>query len=388
MEASRDDSPAPHDHRAHRRVRAGQAEPAPGFAQRGAHESFVVHASGLSLAVGSLNPELRAVSLRFREKQSLYHSLGQLLRSGVTFPAALQQLAPSSRGSLRRLLGQLNRSIESGSTVAEAFAAQRPGVSEMEAGIVAAVERAGRLDRGLMQLATYFGALEAARSTALKRAAYPIFVLHFGILALGVKTLVTQGVGPYVREVGSLLLLVYGIALVIALAVPLLSDAGATSRVMDALLRSIPLIGSIRRNFAVFRFCSTYEMQLGAGVNVMDSLKAAGRASRSGLIATTVARALPEVVKGDQVGPLLSRGSAFPESMLRDLTVAEQTGRLDEELDRLAEEHQRAALSSLDLLAEWVPRLIYLGVVAYVGFRIVSFYAGYMKTIEDLTKDL
>ncbi len=328
------------------------------------------------------------MSLRFREKQSLYHSLGQLLGSGVTFPAALQRLAPSSRGDLRRLLAQLNRSIESGSTVAEAFAAQRPGISEMEAGIVAAVERAGRLDRGLTQLAAYFGALDAARSSAVKRAAYPIFVLHFGILALGVKTLVTDGVGPYVREVGSLLLLVYGIALVIALAVPLLSDVGATSRAVDSLLRCIPLIGTIRRNFSVSRFCSTYEMQLGAGVNVMDALKAAGRASRSGLIAASVARALPEVVKGEQVGPLLSRGSAFPETMLRDLTVAEQTGRLEEELDRLTEEHRRAALSALDLLAEWVPRLIYLAVVAYVGYRIVSFYAGYMQTIEDLTKSI
>jgi type IV pilus assembly protein PilC len=333
-----------------------------------------------------LNPELRRVSLRFREKQSLYHSLGQLVRSGVTFPAALQKLAPSSRGSLRRLLGQLNRSIESGSTVAEAFAAQRPSISEMEAGIVAAVERAGRLDRGLSQLAAYFGALDAARSSALKKAAYPIFVLHFGILALGVKTLITGGLGAYVREVGALFLLVYGIALVIALAVPLLSDLGATSRAVDSLLRCVPLIGAIRRNFAVSRFCSTYEMQLGAGVNVMDSLKAAGRASRSGLIATTVARALPEVVKGSQVGPQLSLGSAFPEAMLRDLTVAEQTGRLDEELDRLAEEHRRAALSTLDLLAEWGPRLIYLAVVVYIGFRIVDFYAGYMRTIEDLTK--
>ena len=328
------------------------------------------------------------MSLRFREKQSLYHSLGQLLRSGVTFPAALEKLAPSSRGPLRRLLAQMNRAIGKGSTVAEAFAAQRPTISDMEAGIVAAVEHAGRLDRGLTQLAAYFGALEAARANAWKKAAYPIFVLHFGILALGVKTLVTDGVGPFVREVGSLLLLVYGVALVVALAVPLLADTGATSKAIDSLLRCLPLIGTLRKNFAVSRFCSTYEMQLGAGVNVLDSLKAAGRASRSGMIAAAVTRALPEVVKGGQVGALLSRGNAFPEAMLRDLTVAEQTGRLDEELDRLAEEHRRAALATLDVLAEWVPRLIYLGVLAYLGFRIVSFYAGYMQTIEDLTKDL
>ncbi len=324
------------------------------------------------------------MSLRFREKQSLYHSLAQLIRSGVTFPAALQKLAPSSRGRLRAILRQLNHSVEGGSTVAEAFAAQRPAVSEMEAGIVAAVERAGRLDRGLEQLAAYFGAMEIARAGAWKRAAYPIFMLHFGILVMGVKTLVTDGLVPFLREIVPLFEIVYGVAIVIALIVPALSNAAARSAVLDSLLRCVPLVGSIRRNFAVSRFCSTYEMQLGAGVNVMDGLQAAGRASRSGLIAAVVARAVPEVLAGSQVGPLLAHGSAFPETMLRDFTVGEQTGRLDEELDRLAEDHRRLGLAKLDTLAEWLPRLLYLAVAAYLGFRIVGFYSDYLKQVEEI----
>ncbi len=331
-----------------------------------------------------MNPELWRVSLRLREKQSLYHSLGQLVRSGVTFPAALQKLAPTSRGRLRSLLVRLNRSIEGGSTVAEAFAAQRPVVTEMEAGIVAAVERAGRLDRGLTQLAEYFGALEAARTSAWKKATYPIFVLHFGILTMGVSTLVSAGLPAYLRETGSLLLLVYAVAMLLAIAVPVLSEAGARSALLDSLLRWVPMIGAIRRNFAISRFCSTYEMQLGAGVNVMDSLKAAGRASRSGLVAQTVARAIPDVLRGEQVGALLARGNAFPETMLRDFSVGEQTGRLDEELARLTDEHRKIALSKLDSLAEWLPRLLYLGVVGYLGYRIVGFYAGYLHQVEEI----
>ena len=324
------------------------------------------------------------MSLRLRDKQSLYHSLGQLLRSGVTFPAALQKLAPTARGRLRALLRALNSAVERGSTIAEAFAAQRPAVSEMEASIVAAVERAGRLDRGLTQLAEYFGALDAARRGIWKKLAYPIFILHFGVLSLGIGTLISQGLGAYVHEVGSLLLLVYAVALLVAIAVPMLSEAGARSAGLDAVLRAIPQIGAIRQNFAVARFCSTYEMQLGAGVNVMDSLKAAGRASRSGLIAGTVAAAVPEVLKGGEVGPLLARGSAFPEEMLRSFSVGEQTGRIDEELDRLSAEHRAVALAKLDSLAEWLPRLLYLVVAAYIGYRIVSFYAGYLKQVEEI----
>ena len=195
--------------------------------------------------------------LRFREKQNLYHSLGTLLRSGATFPSALQSLSRTSRGSLRQLLTQLNSAVAGGLTVGEAFAAQRPAVSELEAGIVSAVERAGRLDRGLAQLAEYFGALDAARAGVIRKIAYPVFVLHFGILVLGVPTLMASGLGAYVRETGFILALIYGVAIVIGLAVPLLRDLGSISAGVDALLRVIPLIGGIRRDFAVARFCAT-----------------------------------------------------------------------------------------------------------------------------------
>jgi type II secretory pathway component PulF len=335
-----------------------------------------------------LNPELRRVSLRFREKQTFYHSLGELLRSGVTFPAALKTLTPTARGGLRQLLERLNHAVENGSTVAEAFAAQRPAVTEMEISIVEAVERAGRLDRGLAQLSAYFGALDVARTNVVKNVAYPIFVLHFGIFALGVQTLVTDGVGPYLRGVAGVLVIVYAAAALLFLVVRMLTALGAHHAAIDGLLRWVPLVGSIRRNFAVARFCATYEMQLGAGVNVMEGLAAAGRASRSGLIAAAVARTIPEVLKGGQVGPLLSAQPGFPAEMMRDFTVGEQTGRLDVELDRLAEEHRRAAMLKLEVFAEWSPRLISLGIFAYIGFRIIVWYGGYLKQVQDISDQI
>jgi type II secretory pathway component PulF len=328
------------------------------------------------------------VSLRFSEKQSFYHSLGQLLRSGVTFPAALKTLTPTARGSLRGLLKKLNHAVENGSSIGEAFAAQKPAISEMEIAIVSAVERAGKLDRGLAQLSAYFEGLAKARTDAMKRVAYPIFILHFGILVFPISLLMTQGVEAYLVAVVAKLAILWGAILALSLVVPAISELGAKSAFVDGLLRWVPLVSSIRRNFAVSRFCSTYEMQMGAGVNVMEGLEAAGRASRSGLIAANIARALPEVVKGNQVGPLLGRGNAFPPAMIRDFTVGEQTGRLDEELNRLTESYRTSALHTLEIAAEWVPRLIYLAAAAYVGVKIVLFYKGQYQQIDDLMKQM
>jgi type IV pilus assembly protein PilC len=326
------------------------------------------------------------VSLSLREKQSLYHSLGQLLRSGVPLPGALKSLAQTSSGGQRRLIRRLNEAINAGKTMGEAVAAQRPEVSELEVGIISACEKSGRLEYGMTQLAGYHGAFATAREGILKKCAYPAFVLHFGILLFDAKTLLVDGQpGLYLQQVLGKLALIYGIVLIFFLLVPLLRDAGSKSAMLDWLLRFFPMIGKIRRAFATSRFCATYGMQLDAGINVIDALEAAQRASLSGLVRSAVRRAIPEVRSGgSQVGPLLAASGAFPEPMTRAVCVGEQTGELDQELTRMAAEYQSEALARLETAAEWVPRLLYMGIMLYVGYQIIVMYKGYIADVGKI----
>jgi len=52
--------------------------------------------------------------------------------------------------------------------------------------------------------------------------------------------------------------------------------------------------------------------------------------------------------------------------------VGDHSGRLDEETQRAAEALQTKAIAQLDALAEWMPRILYVGVALYVGWRIIS----------------
>jgi type II secretory pathway component PulF len=342
---------------------------------------------GIRLAHTRRNPELRAVSLRLREKQSLYHSLGQLLRPGIPLPGALANLAQTSSGAQRRLIRHLNEAINGGKTFGEAMATQRPEVSELEIGIVSACEKSGRLEHGMTQLANYFGALATARESVLKKCAYPAFVLHFGIFILALPRLVTRAIAgnltsgdltAYLRETFGVLVLIYGIGLVIALLVPILRDAGAKSAALDALLRTVPLMGKVRRAFATSRFCATYGMQLEAGINVIDALQAAQRATRSGLVRAAAERAIPELRTGAQVGSLLASSGAFPEPMIRAFCVGEQTGELGRELERMAADYLVEAQARLESATEWLSRFFYIAIMMYVGYTIVMAYKNYL----------
>ena len=329
------------------------------------------------------------MSLRLREKQSLYHSLGQLLRSGVPLPGALASLAQTSSGSQRRLLQRVTEAIQHGQSIGDALAHERSSIGDLEIGVVVAGERAGRLDACAAHLADYFGALAAARESLWRKCAYPIFVLHFGVFMLALpKLFFGGGLSAYLRATLGFFALVYGILLCIALLVPLLRDGGAKSAALDSLLRRLPLIGKVRRAFATARFCATYGMQLDAGINVLDALQAAQRASRSGLVRRTIERALPEVRQGRQVGPLLAVSGAFPEPMMRAFSVGEQTGELDAELARMASQYQAEGVTRLETAAEVTARGLYLAILLYIGYVLVSGYKAYLEKALSIGDNL
>jgi type II secretory pathway component PulF len=333
-----------------------------------------------------LNPELPAVSLSLREKQTLYYSLAALVRSGVPFPTALDKLILTTHRGTRRFLESTRRLLGEGRTVGDALAAQSATVSPLEIAILSAVERSGHLDRGFSELSQYFGALHAARQSIIRQCIYPFFLLHLAIFALNLLTYFTRGPQYYWRAVGTALFFFYGAGIIVALAIPLLRDFGAGNASFDRLLNIFPLVGTIRRSFALSRFCTVFGLQLDAGVNVIDSVHNAGQSSRSGLVRSAVDSALPVIRGGSPVGPLLASSGAFPTDLAQAVIVGEETGSLDEELRRLSAEFRQKAMTALDILAEWLPKIIYFGTVIYIGWGIISFYLSYFAQLKAMTE--
>jgi type II secretory pathway component PulF len=57
---------------------------------------------------------------------------------------------------------------------------------------------------------------------------------------------------------------------------------------------------------------------------------------------------------------------------MQSLIVGEETGRLDEELKRMAADLRQEALGTLETLADWLPKLLYVGIVLYLAWKIVG----------------
>jgi type II secretory pathway component PulF len=326
--------------------------------------------------------------MNYSEKARMFRDLAQLIRSGVPFPKAINTLARHARGSQASVLHGISRRIEAGDRVAEAIEAQSGRLDTLEIGIIAAADSSGTLDKGLTLCAEYYESLAIARRDIRTRLAYPLFILHFAALtgalplAFGEKGDVGVAIRAALFGIGFIWLL---IGIIIA-ASKMLVAAARGSSFFDSILRNLPVIGTLRRAFAMSRFCAAYNMQLDAGINVYSSLDASARASGSAVVSDAAVKAARVVSDGASVADGIAPTGAFPEPVVRAFLIGEQTGRLDQELARLAAEYRESALRRLATITEWFPRIVYIGIALYIGWTIIRGYLGYFQMLNDVIK--
>jgi type II secretory pathway component PulF len=98
-----------------------------------------------------------------------------------------------------------------------------------------------------------------------------------------------------------------------------------------------PIVGPLVAQFAMARFCRMLGTLLGAGVPLVQGLNVARKSIGNQILVDAVGQAIERVQEGGQLGQSLAdcRG-LFPSSVLEMVAVAEESGRLDAELVRIA----------------------------------------------------
>jgi type II secretory pathway component PulF len=139
-------------------------------------------------------------------------------------------------------------------------------------------------------------------------------------------------------------------------------------RKLEKTLLATPMLGVVLARFALVRFCRMLGTLLGAGVPLVSALQVARQAVGNQTLADTVTHAIDEVRRGAPLAHSLGQGSRlFPPTVVEMVAVAEESGRLHEELERLANTYESELdrrLRTLVSLAE--PALLFI-MAAIVG---------------------
>ncbi|HLX71234.1 MAG TPA: type II secretion system F family protein, partial [Verrucomicrobiae bacterium] len=108
-------------------------------------------------------------------------------------------------------------------------------------------------------------------------------------------------------------------------------------RTWESFLLRAPIIGPLTAQFAMARFCRMLGTLLGAGVPLIQGLNVARKSIGNQILVDTVTNSIEGVQQGGRLGQSLAQcKELFPGSVLEMISIAEESGRLDAELVRIA----------------------------------------------------
>ena len=328
---------------------------------------------------------------QFNKRAEFYHQLAQLTAAGVGMVPALEQIKRNPPASaFREPLQRCLSALAEGRSIADSL---RLGdwLPDFDIVLIEAGERSGRLDACLRQLADYYAERARIAKLVISQLIYPAFLIHFAAFIFLV-------VIPFASPFGSshfsdspvwllarAALFLSPIYLATALVIyASQSQHGENWRsLLEKLLRPVPLLGSGRHALAVSRLALALEALISAGVSIVEAWEIAAAASSSPALRRAVATWKPQLAAGRTPAELVHASPLFPEAFANLYHSGEISGKLDETLRRLHVFYQEEGTHKIQLVAQWVPRLIYFIIVLCIAYFVLQFYTGYFGQINQ-----
>lgn len=338
--------------------------------------------------------------------EAFTRELANLLAAGLPLSKALHLLRrEASHAGTKNVWNAIHDDVVGGDSLADALNKWPKAFSSVYVAMVSAGEAGGFLPVVLQQIAD-FRTREADLKGKVKAAmVYPIVLAIFaaGVLTFLLIYFIPQFEGifkdfgaelpaltKFVVSLSNLLtqygLIVLGVvvAIVVFVKQALTSDKGR--RFLEKSILMTPALGKVTARFALVRFCRMLGTLVGAGVPLVSSLKTARESLGNQTLADAVSYAIDEVQRGAPLSRSLAATPVlFPPSVVEMVAIAEETGRLDKELVRLAVSYEADLDRNLRMLVSLMEPLMLLLTAVAIGIVVVAMLLPIL-TMQDVVK--
>lgn len=319
-----------------------------------------------------MNPT-RPLLLPLRRRHLLFQALARAEQAGVPVTQALQPLLAESRGRLARRLETMQAALERGLPLGRA--GRHAGLfTPWEGRVLESAATAGTVEAVLERLARHHFTRLRWQQRLRNRLALPLLLLVLIALLAPLPALIggdIDGRGYLLRA----LLPPVGIALLLLLARHLArrSNGRDLPRPLERLLLLLPGLGHLLRMRAQRDMLLNLALLLAAGRPAVEALREAAVTVRSPVLRGAWTQAALAVEQGASVTNALADAGGLDRRAGVPLVG---TGEFSGSLDRMVEHHAEQLNERLDLideaLADWLPRLFYLGVLGVLAYAILG----------------
>lgn len=332
--------------------------------------------------------------------------LATMIDAGLAMVQSLQALAEQTTNKVMRdVIKDVCTRVESGDSFSEALQKHPKAFDRLYVSMVGAGEKGGLLAEIMARTATYLENTARLRKKVKSAMMYPIMVTTVAIgitVFLLVKVVpvfgdIYKGFGAALPAPTQYLINVSNVMQKYFLLIIVLMAGGVYGWLYyiktkpgrlfwDRVRIKLPIFGGIAHKICLARFTRTLASLVRSGVPILETLNIVANTVGNVIMEKAIRTAASDIERGESISNALAKHPVFPTMIIRMITAGEQTGKIDQMLERISDfldEEIETTLSGLTSLIE--PLLIvFLGIT--VGGIAICMFLPIFKMSEIVNK--
>jgi len=325
----------------------------------------------------------------------LTRQLATMMKAGVPLVQSFDIVADGLENKgLQELVINIRNDISSGTSFAGALRKHPKHFDNLYCNLVDSGEKAGALEKMLDRIATYLEKTELLKKKVKKAMTYPIAVVVVAIIVTAILLVkvvpqfetLFQGFGAdlpvFTQMVINLsewlqawwFVVLLGIAGTIFAFKEAVRRSQKFSDVVDRLVLKLPVVGEILDKSAVAKFGRVLSTTFAAGVPLVDALDSVAGATGNAVYRDAIDHIKNDVSSGTQLQAAMRQQDVFPIMAVQLTAIGEESGNLDEMLEKVAEHYEAVVDDMVDNLTALMEPMIMSVLGVLVGGLIIAMY--------------
>lgn len=352
---------------------------------------------GLNITFGSISTRDLVIFTR---------QLSTMIDAGLPLVRGLDIIASQHPNlKFKQIIVRVKEDVEAGSTFADSLAKHPKVFSNLYTQLIKAGETGGVLDVILQRLASYLEKMDSIKRKIKGAMVYPAIVISVAIMVLAIVIIFVVPVfAEMFKDMGTtlpaltqlvvdisfftrhnILYILIAIAAIFFLVGFSYNKSYKIRRLFDAFLLKLWLVGPLLLKTVIARFCRTLATLTAGGIAILDGLEITAKASGNIITEEAILEARKGISEGQTLAePLMARPKLFPPMVVQMISVGEQTGALEDMLNKIADFYEEEVdIAVASLLSALEPIMITI-LGATVGVIVVSMYLPMFKLVSTM----
>jgi general secretion pathway protein F len=324
---------------------------------------------------------------------SATRQMGTLLSSGIPLAETLKaMIEQAEQRSTETMFREIRERINQGASLADALSEHPQMFGELYVNMVRAGEATGNVDVVLRRLADYLQSQRALRRKVVSALTYPMMMIGIGLIVVSIlMAVVVPKISSMLTDTGQTLpaptkILIatsdlfkdwwwagaLGIALISFTIERIYHRSDKGRLFIDRNLLRVPFLGDLLRKQAVARFTRTLSTLLQSGVPAVNSLEITKTVVGNRVISDATEHIRVRILEGTDIATPLKQTGAFPAVVGYMVNVGEQSGQLEQMLDRIAISYDEEIDITTERLTSVLEPIMIVFLAVVVGYIVVS----------------